>query len=40
VLDLVFGVDYRSVQAWYTGKPRSFVIDLPWRLLVPFLSAC
>ena len=33
-----FGVDYRSVQAWYTqGNLDLFVIELPWRLLVPFL---
>lgn len=33
-----FGVDYRSVQAWYTqGNLNLFVIELPWRLLVPFL---
>jgi branched-chain amino acid transport system permease protein len=33
-----FGVDYRSVQAWYTqGNLDLVVIELPWRLLVPFL---
>ncbi len=33
-----FGVDYRSVQAWYTqGNLDLSVIELPWRLLVPFL---
>lgn len=33
-----FGVDYRSVQAWYTtGNLDLAVIELPWRLLVPFL---
>jgi branched-chain amino acid transport system permease protein len=38
VLILVFGVDYRSVQAWYTGGNLDlYVIELPWRLLVPFL---
>jgi branched-chain amino acid transport system permease protein len=37
-LILIFGVDYRSVQAWYvTGNLNLFVVELPWRLLVPFL---
>ena len=37
-LILGFGVDYRSVQAWYTqGNLDLSVIELPWRLLVPFL---
>jgi branched-chain amino acid transport system permease protein len=37
-LILGFGVDYRSVQAWYTqGNLDLRVIELPWRLLVPFL---
>jgi branched-chain amino acid transport system permease protein len=37
-LILGFGVDYRSVQAWYTqGNLNLAVIELPWRLLVPFL---
>src|ERR1700746_2820904 len=37
-LILTFGVDYRSVQAWYTqGNLNLFVVELPWRLLVPFL---
>ncbi len=37
-LILVFGVDYRSVQAWYTtGNLNLRFIELPWRLLVPFL---
>ena len=37
-LILGFGVDYRSVQAWYTqGNLDLFIIELPWRLLVPFL---
>ena len=37
-LILVFGVDYRSVQAWYvSGNLDLKVIELPWRLLVPFL---
>jgi branched-chain amino acid transport system permease protein len=37
-LILAFGVDYRSVQAWYgTGNLNLGVIELPWRLLMPFL---
>jgi branched-chain amino acid transport system permease protein len=37
-LILAFGVDYRSVQAWYTtGNLNLGIIELPWRLLVPFL---
>jgi branched-chain amino acid transport system permease protein len=37
-LILAFGVDYRSVQAWYTtGNLNLYFIELPWRLLVPFL---
>jgi branched-chain amino acid transport system permease protein len=37
-LILVFGVDYRSVQAWYGGGNLNLgFIELPWRLLVPFL---
>src|SRR5215470_3994944 len=37
-LILVFGVDYRSVQAWYSGGNLNLgFIELPWRLLVPFL---
>ena len=37
-LVLVFGVDYRSVQAWYvSGNLDLGLIELPWRLLVPFL---
>jgi branched-chain amino acid transport system permease protein len=37
-LILIFGVDYRSVQAWYvTGNLNLYVVELPWRLLVPFL---
>jgi branched-chain amino acid transport system permease protein len=37
-LILGFGVDYRSVQAWYTqGNLHLFVVELPWRLLVPFM---
>src|SRR5215472_7219183 len=37
-LILIFGVDYRSVQAWYvSGNLDLRVVELPWRLLVPFL---
>src|SRR5215813_7678884 len=37
-LILTFGVDYRSVQAWYAqGNLNLGIIELPWRLLVPFL---
>jgi branched-chain amino acid transport system permease protein len=37
-LILAFGVDYRSVQAWYTtGNLNLGITELPWRLLVPFL---
>jgi branched-chain amino acid transport system permease protein len=37
-LILGFGVDYRSVQAWYVvGNLNLYVVELPWRLLVPFL---
>ena len=37
-LVLVFGVDYRTVQARYIGATISFgIFDLPLRLLVPFL---
>src|SRR5499427_8153086 len=37
-LILIFGVDYRSVQAWYiSGNLNLGVVELPWRLLVPFL---
>jgi branched-chain amino acid transport system permease protein len=37
-LILIFGVDYRSVQAWYVeGNLNLGVVELPWRLLVPFL---
>ncbi|HTR82858.1 MAG TPA: branched-chain amino acid ABC transporter permease [Reyranella sp.] len=36
-LILAFGVDLRSVQAWYvSGNLDLRVIELPWRLLVPF----
>src|SRR5215472_3554324 len=39
-LILIFGVDYRSVQAWYLGRPNLNlgIVDLPWRLLVPFVA--
>src|SRR5262249_52569747 len=39
-LILIFGVDYRSVQGWYIGRPNLNlgIVDLPWRLLVPFLA--
>src|SRR5262249_56432764 len=37
-LILIFGVDYTSVQAWYGGGNHNLgLIELPWRLLVPFL---
>ncbi len=37
-LILVFGVDYRSVNARYIGPSLQLVLfDLPWRLLMPFL---
>src|SRR5690242_19518919 len=37
-LILIFGVDYTSVQAWYgVGNLNLGFIELPWRLLVPFL---
>jgi branched-chain amino acid transport system permease protein len=37
-LILIFGVDYRSVQAWYVeGNLNLRIVELPWRLLVPFL---
>ncbi|MFZ5780042.1 MAG: branched-chain amino acid ABC transporter permease [Pseudomonadota bacterium] len=39
-LVLTFGVDYRTVQAAYIGPSFSFgFVDLPLRLLVPFLVA-
>src|SRR5437667_9072391 len=39
-LILVFGVDYRYVEAVYVGPTlRLGVIDLPWRMLVPCLVA-
>ena len=37
-LVLVFGVDYRLVEAWYIGPSLNMgLFDLPLRLLVPFL---
>src|SRR5215475_3955621 len=39
-LVLVFGVDYRLVEAWYIGPTLHLgVVDLPLRLLVPCLVA-
>ena len=39
-LVLIFGVDYRLVEAWYIGPSlRLGLFDLPLRLLVPFLVA-
>ena len=39
-LILVFGVDYRYVEAWYIGPSWHFgPIDLPLRMLVPCLAA-
>ena len=40
ILILVFGVDYRYVEAWYIGPSWHLgVIDLPLRMLVPCLVA-
>jgi len=40
LLILVFGVDYRYVEAWYIGPSwRLGVMDFPLRMLVPFLVA-
>lgn len=40
MLILVFGVDYRYVEAWYIGPSwRLGVMDFPLRMLVPFLVA-
>jgi len=37
-LVLIFGVDYRTVQAPYIGPSLNMgLFDLPFRLLVPFL---
>jgi branched-chain amino acid transport system permease protein len=39
-LILVFGVDYRYVEAWYIGPSLHFgFVDLPFRMLVPCLAA-
>jgi branched-chain amino acid transport system permease protein len=39
-LVLVFGVDYRYVEAAYIGPSRTFgIIDVPLRMLVPCLTA-
>jgi branched-chain amino acid transport system permease protein len=38
LLILVFGVDYRYVEAWYIGPSwRLGVMDFPLRMLVPFI---
>jgi branched-chain amino acid transport system permease protein len=40
LLILVFGVDYRYVEAWYIGPSlRLGVMDFPLRMLVPCLAA-
>jgi branched-chain amino acid transport system permease protein len=40
ILILVFGVDYRYVEAWYIGPTWHIgIIDLPLRMLVPCLAA-
>ena len=40
MLVLVFGVDYRYVEAWYIGPSlRLGVMDFPLRMLVPCLAA-
>ena len=40
LLILVFGVDYRYVEAWYIGPSwRIGVMDFPLRMLVPCLTA-
>jgi branched-chain amino acid transport system permease protein len=40
LLILVFGVDYRYVEAWYIGPSwRIGVMDFPLRMLVPFIVA-
>jgi branched-chain amino acid transport system permease protein len=39
-LILVFGVDYRFVEAPYIGPSLHFgFVELPWRMLVPFVAA-
>jgi branched-chain amino acid transport system permease protein len=38
VLILIFGVDYRFVEAWYIGPTLHFgFVDIPLRMFVPFL---
>jgi branched-chain amino acid transport system permease protein len=40
VLILVFGVDYRYVEAWYIGpSPKLGVMDFPLRMVVPCVVA-
>jgi branched-chain amino acid transport system permease protein len=40
VLIIVFGVDYRYVEAWYIGPTLRFgFVDLPLRMLVPCVAA-
>ena len=40
LLILVFGVDYRNVQADYIGKTLWIgIVGLPYRMLVPFITA-
>ena len=40
MLILVFGVDYRYVEAWYIGPSWHIgVMDFPLRMLVPFAAA-
>ena len=40
LLILVFGVDYRNVQADYIGKTLWIgIVGLPYRMLVPFIAA-
>ena len=37
-LILIFGVDYRFVEAWYTTGSLSFgIFNLPMRMLIPFI---
>ena len=40
LLILVYGVDYRNVQADYVGKTLWIgIVGLPYRMLVPFIAA-
>lgn len=40
LLILVYGVDYRLVEASYIGKSiRIGVVGIPWRMFAPFLAA-